>query len=984
MIRPTSTRTGDPSALLCRIATVEPMTQAIASRRRGKLIAVQAADDRQRGGDPSFAAALRGRVDEMRLLADIVRGLDHGSGSAVLLEGPAGIGKTRLVEAVLEEAGAAGWATAFATAEPLAVRRPFHLARSLAAGLGGAAGMDRDMDVLLEAVRDRAGAVPLAPPGSARVAVIEAIVEELERQAVAPLVLAIEDLHWADDASLAALRAGLVLVPDLPLALVLSSRADDGRDAAQALREEIGRVGTVLRLEALSGAQAAQLAGDLIGLPIGPRLATAVDRAGGNPFLVTELMRALRTDERLTDDGDRVDIADGVDLDPTAVDLLRVRSLGSGLVELLQPAAVLGTPFSLQEVAAVAGRPAAWFAEAVTEALSTGLLLEDGRQLRFAHDLTRGAIYEDIPDPLRAALHEDAARVLAKAGAAPASIATHAALGAAPGDAVGWLRQAASDVLSLSPADALALLDDALALASADPAVETAIQRARVESLMGVGRLEDAASLGVDLCDRLDSSDERVDLRTRIAGVLVLLNRTDEAVDHLDRAAAEAGQPEQRALAMAQGALARMSMADLDGAAALARDAAALAESSGGIAARTVAGSVLGRLPCFAHGYRDGLAPALVGVAAADGDPSGRAHDYVPWFWAGLIGLDLDDDELVARALAEGRGRADEGYATWAHSLYCGLAASAHHRAGRLDDARAEAETGLSLAVDTGSSQARLWCESLLSLVADLQGDRDERDAFADAAERSWERDNAMLGIDHFALVRSRSGRPGSALEHLAGAWDLFTEMGLLSCQPLLAVPLVRAAAGGEDDQRVVTVVTALAAAARRTQLRGLRALDLHVRGVADGSTDLLVRAAALFGTIDRRLDRAEALADASRLAAASADRRTDELRSVAVAAYEACGAQGAIRALNNDIGGSGHGRSRPPSGWDSLTPTERAIAGLVGEGLTNGEIAVQRHVSRRTVESHLLRVYAKLGHSSRTRLAVEASGRDSGDPRSG
>jgi DNA-binding CsgD family transcriptional regulator len=110
-------------------------------------------------------------------------------------------------------------------------------------------------------------------------------------------------------------------------------------------------------------------------------------------------------------------------------------------------------------------------------------------------------------------------------------------------------------------------------------------------------------------------------------------------------------------------------------------------------------------------------------------------------------------------------------------------------------------------------------------------------------------------------------------------------------------------------------------------------------------------------------------------VAARRGDRRGPGIGRAAVDVFEACEAFGAARELATELGASGTALRRPVSGWDSLTPTERAVAGLVGEGLTNGEIAARRHVSRRTVESHLVRVYTKVGYSSRTRLAVEATG---------
>jgi DNA-binding CsgD family transcriptional regulator len=154
-------------------------------------------------------------------------------------------------------------------------------------------------------------------------------------------------------------------------------------------------------------------------------------------------------------------------------------------------------------------------------------------------------------------------------------------------------------------------------------------------------------------------------------------------------------------------------------------------------------------------------------------------------------------------------------------------------------------------------------------------------------------------------------------------------------------------------------------------------ALDLHVGGLAHDSTDELVEAAAAWGELGRRLDQAEALADAARMAAMHNDRRRVRLLGEAVEAFVVCDAEGAAARLESDLETtSGHRRAPAMESWASLTPTEFAVAVLVGEGLTNSEIAERRFVSRRTIESHLIRVCAKVEHSSRTRLAVEASER--------
>lgn len=922
-------------------------------------------------------AGLVGRTGELAVLERLVDDVGRGRGGAALIEGPAGIGKTRLVEAALDLADGARVGVAFARADPRGAGRPFHLMLGIAAAFQDGDDAAADLARFLDDVSVRSDSGALGPPGSARVQVIEQLVAELEQRCRSPLIIAVEDLHWADEASLAALRVAVRLTTELPLLIVASARPEARREVDASLRRDLTRTGDLVRLSELSGDDVAALVAELADGRPGPNLTALASRVGGNPLLVTELVRGFDVDGMLVTRDGLVDVADDVDVPLLDAVTRRIRVAPDDVMEVLRPAAVLGSAFSVRELSLLVDRPAAALASPLEAARSAGLVVDDGDRLRFGHELLRDAVYAELSVPVRTALHHDAARMLAGLGAPPVAIATHAALGAAPGDseAVGWLRAAADDIMTLAPESALLMLDDALALAGSDPEVRTAIQRARVESLLGAGRVQDAARLAEQLVAGLDPSPARVALRIRRASLLLLLDRAAEASVQMELAADEADDPGDRALALAHGALARMAVLDQKGAAVLARDAAALGEASGHAGARTLAASLLSRLTCLGHGYADGLSVGLIAVEAADSDPTGQAHDYVPWFWVGMIALDLDDADLVDVALRKGRRRADVGYSAWAHPLYCGLAASWHNRRGDLDDARAEAETGVSLALDTGSRPAQMWSESILALNAQLRGDIDERDRWVRAAGESWERGNAALGIDYLAVAQALAMDDRAACEHLGAAWDLFEATGMRNCQPVLAVPLARVAASHDPD-RADAVATEVRRAADRTGLTGLGAVARHVEGLVSADVGALRQAATLYDACGRRLERAMCRADAARLAAARDAALAARLRDEAGADLRARGAHGAAADLEADLAADGVApapRGRAAVGWDSLTRTERNIVALVGEGLTNSEIAGRRHVSRRTVETHLVHVYTKLGYSSRVRLGVEA-----------
>jgi len=361
-------------------------------------------------------APLVGRDTERAILDDALGRLIEGRGGAILIEGDAGIGKTRLVESLLWAADTRGHTTAFAAADPIQARRPFELARALAASLRYDDDTpDEAINELLESVRHRSSTVALAPPGSARVAVIEALVGELESRARSPLVLVTEDLHWADEASLAALGAVLPLVAELPLLIVGTARPTVSHDSAVDVRAEFARHGSVIRLDELRQRDATALAEALLSAKAAPSLISVLDRLGGNPYLVTEVLWGLSADHLL----DRTD--DSVGVIPASIEAVvsdvatrRLHALDPEVVDLLRVASVIGPTFSVRDLAALTDRSASSLGATLAAALATGTIVEHGAELRFAHDLIREAIYERIPVSQRAALHEDAARVLAE------------------------------------------------------------------------------------------------------------------------------------------------------------------------------------------------------------------------------------------------------------------------------------------------------------------------------------------------------------------------------------------------------------------------------------------------------------------------------------------------------------------------------------------------------------------------------------------
>ena len=223
----------------------------------------------------------------------------------------------------------------------------------------------------------------------------------------------------------------------------------------------------------------------------GPGLLAETAGAGGNPLFVTELVGALLQDGTVQVAGGRAEVAQ-VTLPPTLrlTILRRLSFLPDQTVQALRAASILGSSFSLTELATITGGSALELSMALAGAVRAGVVADDGPRLRFRHDLIRDALYEDLPGAVRLALHREAGQRLAAAGAPALQVAEQLARAAVPGDAdtIRWLTRAAREAVATSPDAAASLLARATGLMDpADPGRDALlVEQAR--SLTWAGR----------------------------------------------------------------------------------------------------------------------------------------------------------------------------------------------------------------------------------------------------------------------------------------------------------------------------------------------------------------------------------------------------------------------------------------------------------------------------------------------------------------
>src|SRR5437763_8039671 len=484
-----------------------------------------------------------GRGRQQAVLQAALEDVAGGWGRIVVIEGEAGIGKTRLLDDATSTAEALGMRLFAGAAEELERERPF-------GAIADALGLTREADEpdraeiggLLSGDTASSGA-PAAASGLPwlRFRIVDAITALVERLCAAgPVALALDDLHWADASTLLALHRLVRRLDDLGLAILATCRPTPrSRELTQlmaSLREESGRI---VRLDPLDDESAASLVAQLVGREPGPELVSEVGGAGGNPLFITELVGALREEDRIKSVDGRAEI-EGAALPPSLqLTVLRRLSLLSGdTLDLLRIASVLGSAFSLDDLSVVASRPASDLMPILAPALESAVLGEAGDRLAFRHDLVREAIYEDLPVTARTALHLQAGRALARANAPARQVAVHLAAGASSGDleAGEWLQRAAGEAAPRDPAIAASFFRRALDIVGDQRPERDTLGAELARSLLWSGRLEEAELVIRELLERPQEPQLAGSLHYALARVLAYRGRLAESIAQVDRA----------------------------------------------------------------------------------------------------------------------------------------------------------------------------------------------------------------------------------------------------------------------------------------------------------------------------------------------------------------------------------------------------------------------------------------------------------------
>jgi class 3 adenylate cyclase/DNA-binding CsgD family transcriptional regulator/tetratricopeptide (TPR) repeat protein len=929
------------------------------------------------------SSATIGRMSELEVAAELLSATAAGAGRCMALEGAPGIGKTHLAREIAGCGRAAGFLVAELAADEL-VRRPAVFAHGLLDVAVPAAGTARlRLAELLATAADTSVRVD-----DLSFAIIEATVDVVEAMARSrPVLVVAEDLHWADELSLATLAAIVCRAGVASFAVVATHRPVPRPAALDRLLERIAATGGVhRRLGGLDEIDVHALATAVTAAAPGPQLRTRLRATAGNPLFVTELLRCLEDDGLLTTESGIVDTpsdASPMNLHQTLV--RRLSWLSPQTNEALRLASLLGRSFTLRELASIAGRSVVDVAAWLRDATLSGLVIGDDDRLAFGHDLIRAAVYDDMLPAERRGLHRAAARALAEIDASAVQVARQYAHGATPGDtdAVAWLERAAVETLSVSPSAAVELFEEALTLAFDDWPGRRGIQARMIEPLVWSGRPDAAERLANEVLASMPPPQIELMALRGLGAAYGNRGQLSESAQVLNQAAAATDVPdiEARRLRCIAAQLDMMlGTTPADTVRTMAHATLVAGEDTGDATTRCIARQTLGVVATITgHGAiaRDHFAAA---VDVLDSAQVAAMTYLCPDAFLAISLLELDALEEAGREAARAVQRAQRRGALIQLPLAFGAAAGVHLYAGRWDDATAELEAGQAVMQETGVRTFVLHLHAAAAWIALCRGNLDAAKHELNIGYELLATGQYLFGADWLLGIQAEllatEGNFEGAVTVAEMAWTQTASLRYFYGYRWRGMNLVRYAVITGRDQLADAVTAELEEAARRTPAPSVTATAVICRALVDDDAGLAMAAVQKFRESPLRRDHARCCEDAASVLLHDRG-RTDAVSLLrdAAAIHDSLGSSGDLARVDEVQRRLGvrrrQSRSRPTMGWEALTPTEAKVSELVADGLTNPEIGTRLNMSRRTVESHLSHTFMKLGLSSRTQLAT-------------
>jgi DNA-binding CsgD family transcriptional regulator len=937
-------------------------------------------------------AALLEREPEVERIRATLQAAGRQTGGTLVIEGAAGIGKSRLLDEVRTSAPDLGISVLNARATELEQGFPFGVVRQL---------FERPVLEADAAERDRwlSGAAALAaevlmgappsasrapPPGASASDPSYALQHGLywlasNLSADSPLALVVDDLQWCDAPSVRTLAFIARRLEGQPLALVLATRPLDPAMTPEAATLAADPAAELLRLSPLTEAAiGAVVAARLSDTPDDPFVRACFELTGGNPFLVGELLDEAAARGLHPTATAAADLAAVVPRGVANAVLLRLARLSPAAGALARALSALGDGAQVGDIGRLAGLAGPELEGAIGELVFAGVV-QSGATVRFIHPILRTAIYDDLTAAERERLHYAAAPILQERGAPAGRIAAqvmHTEPAADPA-AVALLRDAARDALALGDAaGAAALLSRALDEPPANGErdvvlLELGQARARAGTPDAIAPLS-------EIVERAEDPAAIAAAAIELSGMLFFAGRSAEGAAILSRAQERlaAGEPAGEQLEVALLGLSSTSASARHEAEA----AIAALRDPGGPAHDVLQATTLATLAMDEVLYLRSASTTidLAERAIAAGLPV-EPHRGENWANLALAALGVADgldaalrgtDEILAQARQRG--------AALTVVTMSALRALIAVRRGDLADAQADAQAAIGLAPDLLGARFLVLAVSA-AVLAGL-----ERDETPDSLRRLIDRTGVRYDPDFTSssqlryasgVLRAAAGNHEAAIEELRACGLDHPAFGgenpaMLPWRSAAALSL--AELGRNDEARELA-----ADELRRAQSFGAaRAIAIALRaralvGPPGERSETLAAALAVLEPSPARLEHARVLVDLGATLRAAGQRRAAReplLDGLTLAAR--CGALALERRARAELAAIGvRPRTTERSGEESLTPSERRVAELAAGGDTNREIAQTLFVTEKTVETHLGRAFRKLDISSRRQL---------------
>jgi DNA-binding CsgD family transcriptional regulator/Tfp pilus assembly protein PilF len=933
------------------------------------------------------------RDDDIRRLEHALHAARDGHGGMLLVRGVLGIGKSALLQATGQLGGEQGMTVLRAQATELERSLPFGIALQLLERyLNGLDPADRDA-VMSGAARPAAilfDKMPAAASPNGELPLLHGLYWLLANVSDrVPLVVLIDDAHWADRSSLAWLEYLAPRLDEHRVVVVVAFRPNEPDAEGDHLDRLVALETTELvRPQLLTEAGGVRVVRDVFPSSDEAFCLACVETAGGWPLMLREILAGVAEHE-LEPTADSAGLVRG--LEPRSIrhaTQQRLARLGDEATALARALAVLGRDAQMRHAAELAGLSPSR-ASAVADTLAAAYVL-DAEELAFSHAVVGPIVYDDVPAHARAEMHQRSAELLAHDGAPADRVAAHL-LRATP-DGAAWAvealrnagRRAARDG---DPAVAAQLLRRALDEPPA-PWLRADVTAELAHAQAAAGDVEAASTFDAAM-DLAGDPVSRAVLANEYARFLGATGRPKDAGAVLDGAVDGLGPDEDDLRAELQATWVSISRTDTDmRREAAARIASVLGTSAGppSLAQRKVLAHVA-REKVFAGEPRDD-AVRLARLAYAEGQLlADETSDGVTWV-AALSALGWADhldefDQGFQEGLADARRRGSVmAFATCSHALMF-----SHYYTGRIADTIADAEQALP-AEQHGWREYSPAARSQLAWALLERGDL----AAAEQAIAPLLADESWRSFPGWGMVIDARGRIALARHHAESALADFLTAGELmdlaqlpnpAILPWASNAAIAAARLGDLDQARALVDRELAAATAFGAPR-VTGITLRAAGViesGDRSIDLLRESVAVLEESPATLERIRSLTDlggALRRAGHPRDAR-DPLRQALHEAHMTGAVALEQRAREEIIVAGGRPRTPAMTGAQALTPSERRVAQMAATGLTNRQIAEDLFVTVKAVQWHLHNAYRKLDVHSRHQLiaALEETPRE-------